>query len=403
LSKNEKQIIALLGCSHALTHGYLLLLAPLLSLLQKEFSMGYFGVGIIGNIMILAYGLGALPGGVLYDRFGPRKIFLTCFLGSAGISILICLSFNYTLFAVGITLLGALGSVYHPFANSLISQKVETYGRAMGIHGAAGNVGIALTPILAGAMASLWGWRETFAFFGLMGVLLSVWSFFIDISDTQKETRVSTAGTHRYGARGKLDTFFSPPLILLYLANMLNAFCFYGTVIFLPTYMAHQISSHNFSFENVAMGGILSGIVLSMGIIGQYTGGVLGGKPELPRNLMLMGALAFPFLFAMSFQRNFFLLLVSLIYYFLNFCMQPMCNVLVVRYTTSEARGTVFGIFFFISSGAGSFAASFAGYLAQRFGLSSVFQGMGVMAMLMFVMTFWLFRVSKNRITALSA
>jgi MFS family permease len=324
-------------------------------------------------------------------------MYLICFFGSAVVSIAVSLSSDYVLFATGMALLGAFGSVYHPLANSLISQKVEAYGRAMGIHGAAGNVGIAATPILAGAIASFGGWRQSYVFFGLLGVALAIWSLFIDLSNAPQKTNISVPDTNHHRRCGLLATFFPLPLVLIYLANMLNAFCFQGTITFLPTYMAHQTSFQVFSLDNVAIGGMLSGIVLSIGVAGQYMGGVLGGKARLERNLALIGALAFPFLLAMSFQRNAFLLIAALGYYLLNFCMQPMCNVLVARYTTAETRGTAFGIFFFIASGAGSFSATFAGYLAQRFGLASIFQGMCAAVILLFLMAFLLFRVTKSR------
>jgi predicted MFS family arabinose efflux permease len=72
MKRDEKMIVGLMGCSHALSHGYLLIFPTVLPLLGREFSMGYLGLGVIGNIMVLAYGLGALPGGMLYNRFGPK-------------------------------------------------------------------------------------------------------------------------------------------------------------------------------------------------------------------------------------------------------------------------------------------------------------------------------------------
>lgn len=395
MKHEEKRLIALMGCSHALSHALLLIFPAVLILLQKEFAMGYLGVGIIGNIMILAYGLGALPGGMVYDHFGPRKIYLLCFLGSAGASLLVALSSHFIVFTVGLALLGALGSVYHPLANSLITQRVEGYGRALGIHGAAGTVGVAAAPILAGLIASSWGWRQAYLWFGLLGVSLAVWSLFVDMPSPREKTKSTLPAPKENPGQYKLGVFFPLPLVLLYMVNMLNAFCFQGTITFLPTYMSQQASFRIFSLDNVAIGGMLSGIVLSIGILGQYTGGVLGTRSNLERNLALMGVLAFPFLLAMSFQTNIPLLMVAVTYYFINFCMQPMCNVLVARFTTPGIRGTAFGIFFFISSGVGSFSATFAGYLAQRFGLPWVFVGMSGVVVLLFILAVILWKAER--------
>jgi MFS family permease len=176
MNREEKMIVGLTGCSHALSHGYLLIFPAVLLLLKEEFSLGYLGLGVIGNIMSFTYGLGALPGGMIYNRFGPRKLFLLCFLGSTLASLLVAFSPNLIFFTVGLALLGALGSVYHPLANSLITTKVREYGRALGIHGAAGNIGLASAPFIAGLIASRWGWRQAYLCFAAPGVVLSIWS-----------------------------------------------------------------------------------------------------------------------------------------------------------------------------------------------------------------------------------
>ena len=83
MNREEKKIVGLMGCSHALSHGFLLIYPAVLLLLQKEFSMDYLELGIVGNIMNFCYGLGALPGGMIYNYLGPKKLFLICFLGSS--------------------------------------------------------------------------------------------------------------------------------------------------------------------------------------------------------------------------------------------------------------------------------------------------------------------------------
>jgi MFS family permease len=192
--------------------------------------------------------------------------------------------------------------------------------------------------------------------------------------------------------------YFSLPLVLLYVNNLLNSFCYHGIITFLPTYMAQRTSFHIFSWDNVAIGGMLSGVALVMGAFGQYTGGVLGQIPHLARNLLIMTAIGFPFILAMSLTTNLLLLLVSVIYFFFTFCLQPMTNVLLAHYTTLEMRGTSYGIYFFAAFGIGSLAASFSGYLAQSFGLQWAFLGLSGMAFLLIFFAYFLLRVEKERV-----
>jgi MFS family permease len=392
-------VVGLTGCSHALSHGYLLIFPAVLLLLKEEFSIGYLGLGAISNIMSFAYGLGALPGGIIYNRFGPQKLYLFCFLGSAGASLLLAVSPNLILFTVGVALLGALGSVYHPMANSLITSKVKEYGRALGIHGAAGNIGLAAAPFISGLIASRWGWRQAYLWFIVPGIVLSIWSFFIDMSvekGDENNPPLRTPKTNPSSKTRDLWIFLSVPLLLLYCLNVLQSFSFHGSTTFLPTYMAKQTSFKIFSWDSVAVGGMLSGLALFMGVFGQYTGGILGQKPHLERNVLIISTAAFPFILSMSFTSEGSLLIVALVFFFFIFALQPMMTVLLAQRTTPEMRGTAFGIYFFAAFGIGSLAASFSGYIAQRFGLSWVFLGLSGSVMLLIFSSFILLKLKKT-------
>jgi len=395
-------IIGLTGCSHALTHGYLLIFPAVLLLLKKDFDLGYLGLGVVSNIMSFSYGLGALPGGMIFNRFGPKKLYLFCFLGSTLTCLLIAASPNLLIFTIGLAILGALGSVYHPLANALISAKVKEFGRGLGIHGAAGNIGLATAPFLAGLIGSQWGWRFAYLAFMLPGVVLSIWALFVDmtIDKLQKQNQPAAGDPRSVQADRGFWVYFSIPLVLLYLVNMLQSFSFHGVVTFLPTYMSQYTSFQILSWDSVAIGGMLSGIALFMGVFGQYMGGVLAEKKNLNRNIALMGVLSFPFILAMAFATDVLLLIMALSFFFFNFSLQPMVNTLTARYTTLKMRATAFGIFFFAAFGLGSMAASFSGFIAQNFGLPWVFVGLSASNLILIVLSFMLIKV-RNPLEAM--
>ena len=400
MTRGEKMIIGLTGSSHAMTHAYLLIFPAVLLLLKKDFDMGYLGLGVVSNIMSFSYGLGALPGGMIFNRFGPKKLYLFCFLGSTLTCLLIAASPNLLIFTVGLAILGALGSVYHPLANALISAKVKEFGRGLGIHGAAGNIGLATAPFLAGLIGSLWGWRAAYLAFMFPGVVLSIWSLFVDMNIDKLQKQDPGAVSPSARADRGFWLYFSTPLILLYLVNMLQSFGFHGVVTFLPTYMSQNTSFRILSWDNVAIGGMLSGIALFMGVFGQYTGGVLAEKKNLKRNIAVMCVLSFPFILAMAFFKDAALLVMALSFFFFNFALQPMINTLTARYTTLKMRGTAFGIYFFAAFGIGSMAASFAGFIAQNFGLSWVFVGLSVSNLILIALSLLLTRV-RNPLEAM--
>jgi FSR family fosmidomycin resistance protein-like MFS transporter len=395
MQRDEKIIVALTGCSHALSHGYLLIFPTVLLLLQKEFSIGYLELGVIGNIMTLTYGLGALPGGMIYNYLGPRKLYLLCFLGSALALVLVAVSSKLILFTAGLALLGVLGSIYHPLANSLITSKVREYGQALGIHGAAGNVGLASTPFVIGLIASYLGWRQAYLWSALPGIILSIWSLFVDMSPREEIRTVDKPTPTEKSTPRRLKAYFSLPLVVLYLINMFQGFSFNGSLIFLPTYMAKRTSFHLFSLDSVALGGMVSGIVLAVGVLGQYGGGILAQQSRLERKLLLMPILSFPFILAMSFTTDLVLLIFALIFFFFNFFLQPMNNTLLAQYTAVEMRGIAFGIYFFLSFVFGSLASSFCGFIAQNFGLRWVFMGLSSSVLLLIFTAFFLQKIER--------
>ncbi len=396
MSREEKIVVALMGCSHALTHGCQLIFPAVLLLLQREFSLGYLELGVIGNIMNLAYGLGALPGGMVYNHLGPKKLYLVCFLGSSAALILVGISSTLLIFAAGLALMGLAGSVYHPLANSLISAKVREYGRAMGIHGAAGNLGLAMAPFAIGLIASYLGWRHAYLWFALPGIALSIWALFVDMSPREEIMAIDGSCRPKKTFLKSLKTYFSVPLILLYSINVMVNFSFVGSITFLPTIMAKRASFHFHSLDSVAMGGMLSAIVLFMGVFGQFGGGLLSQKPRLERNFLLVSIISLPFILTMSFTTDLLLLILALIYFFINFFLQPMSNTLLAQYTSAENRGTAFGLFFFVAFVFGSSASSFSGYIAQRFGLEWVFMGLGSSGLLLSLLAFFLAKIPKN-------
>ena len=396
MTAQERAVVALMGCSHALSHGYQLIFPGVLLLLQKEFSLGYLELGVLANVMNLTYGLGALPGGMIYNRLGPKKLYLLCFLGSSFSLILIGISTGLVLFTTGLALLGTAGSAYHPLANALITGKIRAFGRALGIHGAAGNLGLAITPFVIGVIASRLGWRYAYLVFVLPGMVLSVCALFINMSPREEAESVHPPDFRKTKGSEGLKVYFSRALTLLYLINIMINFSFVGTITFLPACMAKLTSFRILSLDSVALGGMLSAIVLFWGAFGQYAGGTLSQGSHPGKRLLVVSLISFPFILAMSFATDLLLLLLGLVYFFFNFALQPMTNVLLAKYTTAQMRGVAFGLYFFIAFGFGSLASSFSGLIAQTFGLQWVFMGISSSTLLLAFFAFLFRRIERS-------
>jgi MFS family permease len=102
-----------------------------------------------------------------------------------------------------------------------------------------------------------------------------------------------------------------------------------------------------------------------------------------------------PFILAMSFTTDLLLLILALVFFFLLFFLQPMNNALLAQYTPVDRRGTAFGIYFFIAFGFGSFASTFCGFIAEKFGLEWVFLGLSSSTLVQILFALLLQRVKQ--------
>ncbi len=129
-----------------------------------------------------------------------------------------------------------------------------------------------------------------------------------------------------------------------------------------------------------------------MGVLAQYVGGRVADlrHPEFvmagAMGLCAAGA------FVMSAVTGWALVFFTFVFIFGYFSSQPAQNGIVTSYVDSSRRGRVFGYQFFIAFGAGSFASSAAGYVADKFSIDRIFimlGAFGVAAMCLLVLLGW--------------
>jgi len=372
MTREERKIIGITTAAHGLNHGFILIFSAVLPMLQKDFETSYFHLGLIGNICFLAYGLGSLPAGILADRIGSRRLISLYLFGAAFSSFLIAFSNSLVMFGVFIGMVGIFCSTYHPASNTLISRGIQKPGRGFGIHGMSGSLGVAMTPLVAGFLATALGWKTAYAIFGIAGVAVGVAS--LTLQDVpKKDPMLEIKG----GSSRKEDRVSLLPLIVFFASSAIVGLCYRGVLTFLPTYMAQKVQIDFLPIGSVALGGMMSTIALLFGTIGQYIGGALSDR-YLPEKVYFCAhLLGVPFLFLVGLSTNLLVVLFALSYAFFYFSTQPTGAHLLARYTSVRFRGTGYGIHFFLSFGVGSFASTLSGYMADLFGLEWIFYTMG--------------------------
>lgn len=389
MNRDEKKVMGLITANHALVHLFEGVLPPLIPLLLGVFHTDYFHLGLVVMLFSYAFGLGSLPAGLLADRYGPRPLLSFFLFGSGLTAVWISLSDSLFSYAVLMVLVGFFCSTSHPAANTLISHGIREKGKAFGINGIAGSLSVAAVPALSAWLATAAGWRAPHVLFGLAAILVGIYSVSLrGISGVASPPR----SPRETGAAAQSIPYLK--LVLFFASATLLGLTYKGIMTFLPAYMGENVRLSFITLDTLSLGGTFATVALLSGALGQYVAGRLVDRyaPEkIYMASVLMGTL---FVFAMAFTSDLLLIVSAVCYAFLYFSIQPTQNYLISRYLPAHRQGMGFGLHFSLSFGVGSTSAAFSGYLADHFGLQSVFYAMGVCFVLASFLLFLLARVS---------
>jgi MFS family permease len=368
---SQGKLVLYTSLAHALVHALELTYAAILLRIGDEFDQGKFMLGIIAQIAAFAFGASALPGGALVDRLGAQRVLYFAFLGAAAGAFLVGMSPNVFFFGAFLALLGLAIGLYHPAGLSLIAQAATRRGLVFGYHGVAGNIGVALAPAIAVGISAAAGWRWAYFFLAALALALAIVLRFIHLP-TSKEGEPVQATT-RPVVDPPSRAVALAPLMLVYVAYLINGFIYRGSITFLPTHIEEQVHVSFLGIDQAALAGYLTTVALLTGAVGQYVGGNLSHRYRLEPLAPMIVVTLVPALLLMGVSGGLALVAFTGVFVFFNFTAQPVYNGLIADYSPEQALGRSYGVSFFAAFGVGSSAATFAGFFAQRFGTSSVF------------------------------
>lgn len=235
--------------------------------------------GWVLSAFALSYALFELPTGALGDRIGPRKVLLRVVTWWSAFTAFTGLAFNWLSLLVIRFLFGAGEAGAYPNASIVVSRwfPKQEVGRAQSFIWAAGRVGGTLAPWIVIPVAVHFGWRVSFYFLGLLGIVWAVvWYWWFrdfprEMPGISAEEKNKIEENRRYR-----DTSHHIPWRKLFRSRNIWALVFmfhfymYGAYFFtgwLPTYLKE--GRH---FDKTQMQ-LFSTLPFLLGTIGCLTGG----------------------------------------------------------------------------------------------------------------------------------
>ncbi len=386
----ELGVVALASLGHALCHIAELMFSGVLLAVQAEFALSprlATALPLLGWVLM---GVGAVPAGLLTDRYSPRSVLLAYFL-SVAIAALFCAAAVGTWsLVVGLTLLGAAVSLYHPAGLTLLSFGCRRKGQAMGIHGVAGSVGITVGPAIGLALAKVASWRWAY---GLVAVLAVLGFAFMLVtgagSGIAGRRAAGTAADRSVPEQSPDRRFLVWVLLSLYPAFLLGGLCYRAFTTALPALLERLLSGRTAPSLIQQWGPVvLTMIPLALGSVGQFYGGRWADRVAPHRLYLRLIAFAAPAALAVALAPNVWLVvLAASILGLVQFAEQPVENTIIAHVTPAERRSTFYSLKFILGFGVGAFGSTLVGEIWERTGH---FQGVfGVVALLTIGMFFF--------------
>ena len=153
--------LAVIG-SHAVQHAYGQGFLVILPAVYAGLGLGPLEAGLIDSVRRLTGGITSMGGGLVVDRLQRyRSLMLALALGLMGVGyFLAAVAPSYLLLVLAFGLATGAGSLWHPPALSILSQRFPgRRGLLIALHRASGSIGDTAGPLLVGVLLRVADWR----------------------------------------------------------------------------------------------------------------------------------------------------------------------------------------------------------------------------------------------------
>jgi len=354
--------IAFINLAHGLTH-YSLLILPTAVLVMAR-PGGAFG-SEYGAILALAtggfvlYGACSLPQGWLAARFGRKAMLAAFFLGTGASLAAAGMVGTPLALALALAAAGLFAAIYHPIGTAmLVDAAGGRPGRAIGVNGVCGNVGVALAPVVTGLLAHAASWRAAFLAPGL--VCLAAGLLWLRVPAS---AHAAPRGRAAFPAIPR--ALVRRAVIVLLLIAAVSGLVFNAFTLLLPKLMQDRLADSPNLLPLV--GAAAFGVTLC-GALTQFTVGRLIDRLTLRRVFLPLAVVLAPGLAALAWLHGWAALPVAGAVAAVLFGQVTVNETMTARYISPETRARMYSVRFFVGFLGAAAAPPLVGLLQQRTG-----------------------------------
>ncbi|HJS84071.1 MAG TPA: MFS transporter [Acetobacteraceae bacterium] len=350
--------IALINLAHGLTHYSLLILPTAVLVMARPggaFGSEYGAVLALATGGFVLYGAGSLPQGWLAARLG-RKTMLGAFFVGTGLSLAVAgLATSPLALALALAAAGLFAAIYHPIGTAMLVDAAGSRpGRAIGVNGVCGNIGVALAPVVTGLLANAASWRAAFAAPGLVCLAAGLlWLRVPAIEHASHRGRAAFPPIPRALVRRAV--------IVLLLIAAVSGLVFNAFTLLLPKLMQDRLAD---SPNLLPLVGVAAFGVTLCGAVTQFTVGRMIDRLTLHRVFLPLALVLAPGLAALAWLHGWAVLPVAAVI----FGQVTVNETMTARYISPETRARMYSVRFFVGFLGAAAAPPMVGLLQQRTG-----------------------------------
>lgn len=255
--------------------------------IAKDFNLTTAEMGVVMSAFFAGYALCQIPGGILSDKFGARKVLTFAIIWWSIFTFVTGLAGSLVGLII-IRLLFGIGEGLGPSATwktLAVWTPASKRGKANSIMLSTNSLGPAIAPLVVVAVMAAWGWHTVFFVLAIPGLLVAAWVWF-GLPDNPADKKGITAEElreleedHATGSAGDqsklsfLQVVATPAVWKSFLLLFCGNTAVWGYMAWLPTYLVKNRGM------NMGEMGIAASLPFFAGFIGAIiTGYLIDGK-----------------------------------------------------------------------------------------------------------------------------
>jgi len=376
LAQQSRYALVFSSLGHAYMHMLTAFFFVLVLALESSWKMPYHELIRLWTVGALLVGVCAIPAGWIADRWSAPGMLVLMFLGMGLACLGSAMAGSPFQLMLGLSALGVFASIYHPVGIPWLVRSVRASGKALGVNGIFGGLGMAAAGIITGVLVDLGNWRVAFAVPGAISVLTGLvmaWAW--------RSGRLSE-GLPRTGpggdvARGAMLRVFATMLVTMFCLGFAYQVCQAAFPKLFDLRLEGTLG------EGTSGVGLLITGVYTVAALVQVIGGHLADRYPLKWIYLAGFLLQVPVMSLLGSAAGVPLIVMATSAVLLTTMSLPAENMLLSRYSPARHQGLAFGVKFVIAFGTAPLAIGFVSWLSSSGNdLGGLFRSLAALAAL---------------------